>query len=701
MDLKLQILNRTRQGLDVFHHYLDVKFVPNRNFKNPLYNDTRASCSVYLSKKTGIYMMKDFGNMEYSGDCFWLVAKLLGLDMKQDFKKILRHINEDMGLGIPMGPSEGGNGFGHMFAAAYMASKQAYSESKPNYGETDSESKTDADGQQSPQPNIKVFYKEFSEGELKYWGRYGITANTLKRFKVRSGKYLQGESKEGRPYKICSQPDSPMFVYHTIDEAVKVYMPKSKQRFMYAHRPSGEYVFGLEHLPSRGHMVFITGGEKDVMSLAAHGFNAVCFNSETAVPPVNIIENLHRRFKHIVLLYDMDDTGRKSAARIEQALNNYHVKRLELPLSGTKSEKDISDFFALGHTSDELSEIITELIQKIYRKSSVIFKSCELDYDNPPEKSSSVVEVNDVPVGTCDNLFCLTGGEGVGKSNFVAAIISGTIAEGALDAERTLGLTIIPNPSGRAVILFDTEQSEHQLYKNVRKAVKRAYLDDKPDFFHAYHLSEQSRKERLDIIRTALDMNFHKHKGIQLVIIDGVADLVRSANDELESVEVIDELYRLAGFYHCCVVCVLHFVPNGIKLRGHIGSELQRKAAGILSIEKDTNPAYSVVKCIKVRDGSPLDIPMMSFGWDKTEDMFVYMGVKSKEDKERQKINDLKSIAQGIFEKADRLAYGEMVKAIVDAMEIQPRTAKDYIRYMREKAIIEQLSDQSYQLKIF
>ena len=166
MDLKLQILNRTRQGLDVFHHYLDVKFVPNRNFKNPLYNDTRASCSVYLSKKTGIYMMKDFGNMEYSGDCFWLVAKLLGLDMKQDFKKILRHINEDMGLGIPMGPSEGGNGFGHMFAAAYMASKQAYSESKPNYGETDSESKTDADGQQSPQPNIKVFYKEFSEGEI-------------------------------------------------------------------------------------------------------------------------------------------------------------------------------------------------------------------------------------------------------------------------------------------------------------------------------------------------------------------------------------------------------------------------------------------------------------------------------------------------------------------------------------------------------
>ena len=691
MDHKKLILNKTRQGLDVFRHYLGIKFLPDKKFKNPLYNDTRASCCIHLSKKSGIYMMKDFGNLEYSGDCFWFVSKLLNLDMKQDFVQILRRINEDMHLGL-------------IFDSEYVSimgltngrtvSPQPSLVSRQETSDTEQE-------EPQPQPNIKVTYKEFSNDELKYWHRYGITLPVLNKFKVRSGRYLIGVSKEGREYKISSKATEPMFVYHTIDEAVKVYMPKSKLRFLYAHRPSGEYVFGLEHLPARGHMVFITGGEKDVMSLAAHGFNAVCFNSETAVPPVNIIENLHRRFKHIVLLYDMDDTGRKSAARIEQALNNYHVKRLELPLSGTKSEKDISDFFALGHTSDELSEIITELIQKIYRKSSVIFKSCELDYDNPPEKSSSVVEVNDVPVGTCDNLFCLTGGEGVGKSNFVAAIISGTIAESALDAERTLGLTIIPNPSGRAVILFDTEQSEHQLYKNVRKAVKRAYLDDKPDFFHAYHLSEQSRKERLDIIRTALDMNFHQHKGIQLVIIDGVADLVRSANDELESVDVIDELYRLAGFYHCCIVCVLHFVPNGVKLRGHIGSELQRKAAGILSIEKDTNPAYSVVKCIKVRDGSPLDIPMMSFGWDKKEDMFVYMGVKSKEDKERQKINDLKSIAQGIFEKADRLAYGEMVKAIVDAMEIQPRTAKDYIRYMREKAIIEQLSDQSYQLKIF
>lgn len=127
-----------------------------------------------------------------------------------------------------------------------------------------------------------------------------------------------------------------------------------------------------------------------------------------------------------------------------------------------------------------------------------------------------------------------------------------------------------------------------------------------------------------------MDLFHHKHGGIHLVVIDGIADLIRSANDETESIAIVDELYRLAGIYNTCIICVLHFVPNGIKLRGHIGSELQRKATGILSIEKDENPEFSVVKALKVRDGSPLDVPMTLFGRDKALDMHVYRGEKSK-----------------------------------------------------------------------
>lgn len=37
---------------------------------------------------------------------------------------------------------------------------------------------------------------------------------------------------------------------------------------------------------AKGDTLFITGGEKDVMSLAAHGFHAICFNSETVTVPL-------------------------------------------------------------------------------------------------------------------------------------------------------------------------------------------------------------------------------------------------------------------------------------------------------------------------------------------------------------------------------------------------------------------------------
>ena len=39
MNIRDMILEKTRQGLDVFHHYINTPFAPKRRFKNPLYTD--------------------------------------------------------------------------------------------------------------------------------------------------------------------------------------------------------------------------------------------------------------------------------------------------------------------------------------------------------------------------------------------------------------------------------------------------------------------------------------------------------------------------------------------------------------------------------------------------------------------------------------------------------------------------------------
>ena len=680
MNIKEEILSRTNKGLEVFCFYMPTDFVPKRNFRNPLYDDKRASCNIYLDSKSDCYRMKDFGNDAYSGDCFWFAATMLGLDVRKDFVKVLETIVRDLQLNVHIERK-----------GRYEQRTMVMKPPKPIIQQPPKETKLMEE---------KKWYKQieqsFGAEELYYWSQYGIDVKTLQRFHVKALTRYESISNQGKPFTLVSTLEEPIFAY-CMGKFVKVYRPKSKLRFLYGGEKVDDYVFGFQQLPSKGDIIFITGGEKDVLSLTAHGFNAICFNSESAQIPENIIEGLQLRFRHIIILYDSDETGIREAKRQTEALTQYKVLSLTLPLQGNKSEKDVSDYFALGNGSEDLKALLSDIFTQMYAQTMMILQSCEIDYDNPPDASKSVITVNGVPLGTQDNLFCITGGEGTGKSNYIAAILAGTLGTERLDAEQTLGLEVTPNPKGLAVLHYDTEQSEAQLHKNLGKTLRRASLTGVPDFYHSLYLASLSRKDRLKLIRESMDLFHHKHGGIHLVVIDGIADLIRSANDETESIAIVDELYRLAGIYNTCIICVLHFVPNGIKLRGHIGSELQRKAAGILSIEKDENPEFSVVKALKVRDGSPLDVPMALFGWDKALDMHVYRGEKSKEDKDKRKSNELHAVIRDAFRSATRLSYQQLCEILMRELDIKDRTAKKYIAYMKEQGILIQDSQGNYQ----
>lgn len=660
---KEELLRRTNNGLDVFKHYIPVQWRMGRNFLNPLYDDRKASCNIYFDRRSEIYRIKDFGNDAYSGDCFFYVGKLKGLDCNNgsDFVEILKTINREMSLGLEDGDSD------YNPKQTIIPNKQKIEESRPN------------------RP-LNFIQQKFAQRELDFWNQSGITTEILNIYKVISLREFRSVNKDGKPFSYTSTSIEPIFGYMG-KRYIKIYRPYSQIRFLYGGNIGDNYCFGLEQLPSKGDTLFITGGEKDVMTLAAHRFNAICFNSETSTIPAGIIYKLTFRFKHIVLLYDCDKTGIESAIRHEKALSEYGVKRLILPLTGEKGDKDITDYFMKGNSREDLRRIFLEFLDNLYSETLTMLKSCEIDFNNPPEKAEEVIFAGDVPLGTQGNILCITGGEGTGKSNYVAALVAGSIIKGNNPID-TLGVNVRDNSDSKAVLLYDTEQSEVQLFKNVTNLLKRAKLKDKPVELHAFSLTGMSRKERLQSIVQSMDKYHYEYEGIHLVVIDGIADLVLSANDEAESIRIVDELYRLAGIYRTCIVCVLHFVPNGLKLRGHLGSELQRKAAAILSIELDKEPSVSVVKALKVRDGSPLDVPLMQFSWDKEKRLHVYIGEKPREEKEKRKENELAVVAREIFNTQKHLTYIDLCDRIQLTMDVKERTAKSYIKFMREKEII-------------
>lgn len=343
---KRLILSLTDQGLEVFRHYLPP-FVPRKNFRNPLYDDHKASCNVFFDKRNSCWRMHDFGDPRYSGDCFWLVSRIYGYDLRSDFVQVMKQISHDLSLGL--------------YDDDEVILRQALVEiSKEEKDHTDTSSATT--GVLKPRP-FCYSTLAWDKTTLRYWGSYGITQEVLERYGVLAIDDFSSYSRSGRFYTICGDEETPIYAYN-LGSGLKLYRPLGGGlKFMYAGRVLKPYIFGLSQLPEEGDLLIITGGEKDVLTLASRGYSAICFNSETKSVGDEIISKLASRFAHIVVLYDMDETGIRSSKAMVERHSTYDLKRLELPLSGKKSNKDISDFFRNGGKEDDLRMIIQSTLQ--------------------------------------------------------------------------------------------------------------------------------------------------------------------------------------------------------------------------------------------------------------------------------------------------------------------------------------------------
>lgn len=327
---KVEILNKTHDGLDVFTHYFGD--LSGKLFCNTYRNDTNPSCKLY--RRNGKIVMVDYGSPEWSGDCFTLVSNIYGLSLKTQFAEVIKKIKEDLSQSDNDSNNTGEKGLAEPYdiqqqgdSLRFMASIY----SNPYY--------------------------------LSYWKQYHIYADVLSKYNVYALKKCRIIKTSGSNYNVYYSNNNPLFGYFlNNNKGIKLYQPYShKYRFLYAGELIKPYVFGMEQLPDNGDHLFLTGGEKDVLSLASHGYNAISFNSETAIIPFEIMKGLCKRFKKIHILYDVDRTGLESSEKSLIKLRDQgfmQVDRIVLPITGSKKDKDISDFFKNGHTANEFKLLI-------------------------------------------------------------------------------------------------------------------------------------------------------------------------------------------------------------------------------------------------------------------------------------------------------------------------------------------------------
>lgn len=103
---KANILSLTNNGFDFFK-FVIPELIRNgnkcKNVKNPFYEDTNASVSIFF--KSGKWFFKDHGDETYSGDLFTFAAFHYNLNIKTSFNEILKNINNDLNLNLTMSKS--------------------------------------------------------------------------------------------------------------------------------------------------------------------------------------------------------------------------------------------------------------------------------------------------------------------------------------------------------------------------------------------------------------------------------------------------------------------------------------------------------------------------------------------------------------------------------------------------------------------
>lgn len=160
------------------------------------------------------------------------------------------------------------------------------------------------------------------------------------------------------------------------------------------------------------------------------------------------------------------------------------------------------------------------------------------------------------------------------------------------------------------LLWFDTEQSEESTQEILRDRVLRMCNDPQAvaDFLNGhcdvFNVRADFWQDRMPLLEAAI-LQYRP----DLVILDGIRDLVNDINDGVLSQEIIERLMHLASQGECCIVCVLHQnkASEDKNLRGWIGTELTYKSFEVYECEKDAERRSFSWKQVMTRKYDILD----------------------------------------------------------------------------------------------
>jgi hypothetical protein len=252
----------------------------------------------------------------------------------------------------------------------------------------------------------------------------------------------------------------------------------------------------------------------------------------------------------------------------------------------------------------------------------------------------------------------------------------------------------LQNNSGK-LLFFDTEQSKFHVQKVGLRLQKMSDVSN----LNLFALRPLNTEERIKVIEYAI----YNTPNAELVVIDGIRDLINDINDPHDATKISDFLLRWTNDTNVHIINILHQNKGDNNARGHVGTELVNKSETVASVKKDDvlNPELSIVEAEYTRNP-----PFEKFAFYVNQHGLPERGeVPEAEGKEKGthpgQFGEIqhKQVLNKIFAKKDTYTYTELFRAVKTYFNIEHKIsfgdnkARDFVQYYEAQNYIKNESE--------
>jgi len=307
----------------------------------------------------------------------------------------------------------------------------------------------------------------------------------------------------------------------------------------------------------------------------------------------------------------------------------------------------------------------------------------EPKWNNKPAYKPPVFTMNNEPILSFQNISCIVAAPGSGKSSVMEAMVSSVINK---DSDN-LGF----ETNAKSILFIDFERTYTDVWNSFYRTMKRAKVNEGDTVENIKIISfrnvDTANKRKLKIEELL------KNKHYDVLLLDGIGDLVNDTNSLADSSEIKNWVRVITSTYNTSVFTTLHPNKGSNSPRGHLGSEVLRESENVLFIEVDKDGTRTITTDFthgKTRNGKHVN---GSFIWNDEQKMFTTTEYAIKERKvkqapidrfEHQDLINLVSITNKVKTTATETIekITSYLKSNIEYVKTDTVSIKNFLRYL-------------------